>query len=36
MRLCSLRRMELFGDFVDGNNLFDVPCSGPMFTWSNF
>lgn len=30
------RGMERFGDFVDKNNLLDVPCSGPRFTWSNF
>lgn len=28
--------MEMFGDFVDGCNLLDVPISGTYFTWSNF
>lgn len=30
------KSMELFGDFVDRNNLLDFPCSGPRFTWSHF
>lgn len=30
------RGMDLFGDFVDKNDLLDVPTAGSQFTWSNF
>lgn len=30
------RGMDTFGDFVDQNELIDVPLLGARFTWSNF